>query len=272
LRRPRSGTPGLIAGLIVVIGVAAIWWFGGRSPESDNKTIKQSNHSLIAEVKPQIVTNAETEVVQVNMPETKIEWREEYMKSTEMRLKFGTLLHSRTNDTGMVIERYRLPNGQTWRRMVDPPPIFENRCDQAIMLALGDASGAPIPPVPGLDDADLDEEFKQGFLSPITINDDDKPEVVALKLAVKETRSEIARMIKDGDTRSVGEILQEHIELNNHMAKMHAEALQQIEKVRKAEGEEFAAEYRTKVNESFKEYGIQPLTGGEDNDEKEDDE
>jgi len=223
-------------------------------------------------VAPQIATNAVEEVVQAEKPEPKLEWREEYMKSTEMRLKFGKLLHSRTNDAGMVVERYRLPNGQTWRRMVDPPPIFENRCDQAIMLALSDASGAPIPPVPGLDDADLDEEFKQGFLNPITINDDDKPEVVALKLAVKETRSEIARMIKDGDARSIGEILQDHIELNNHAARMHAEALQQIEKVRKAEGEEFAAEYRKKVNESFKECGIQPLKGGEDNDENEDEE
>ena len=78
-------------------------------------------------------------------------------------------------------------------------------------------------------------------------------------MAVMETRQEIAKMIKNGDTRSVGEILSEHIEINNRTAEMHRDALLQLEVIRRDEGDDFAREYLEKVNEKLNSYGMQEI-------------
>lgn len=259
---------GVIAGMVVVLGAAVAWWMvtDDKGRECTTTRTRNTRPSRIQETKHQVSTNAVRPVTVASKVETKPEWREEYMESTAMRLKFSTLIQARTNEWGMVTERFRLPNGKTWRRVSDPPPLFENRCDQAIAMVLGDETGSYIPTMPGLDNCDLDEEFKRGLVSPIKINDNDSAEVAVLKTVVKEARAEIAKMIKAGDTRSIGEILQEHIDLNNRRTEMWAEVVKQLEKVRKDEGEDFAREYLDKANESLISYGVPPIEGYFDKD------
>jgi hypothetical protein len=197
--------------------------------------------------------------LKTNKLQEPIKWDDSFVTNRDMRIKFSVLASAQTNDSGVVTERYRMPNGKYWLRQIDPPPIFENPSDNAIAMALGDRSGAPIPPYPGINDIDLDEQFAKSLASPIAINDDDKPWVVALKVAVQETRKEIAALIKAGDKRSVGEILLEHIQENNRAANLQGEAWKGYNNILKNDGEEAAAEYLNKVNEHLEKYGVAPI-------------
>lgn len=269
-KKPAKKSPGLTHGLIagaaiVLIGIIALYFV---TSETDENPVEKKGPSKIAEVEPAIAQKL-TPKAEKSAPTEKaekLEWKDEYITDSAMRLKFSTLIQARTNEGGMVTERFRLPNGKTWRRVTDPPPIFPNRCDMAIVRTMSEEAGVPIPPVPGLDDADLDEEFAKSLLEPIVINDDDSPRVAALKLIVKETRAEIARLIKEGDGRSVGEILQDHINLNNHMADMQGDAIRQYDKVKKESGVEVAKEFLVKINENLASYGIDPICIDSDDD------
>ena len=254
----------------VILAVAgACWWLaarGGRGepakPVDVQKHIPHVRKSDVQErvppakkVMPVVKTN---DVQEAPLPP----WNDSFMTNREMKLKYSTLFQATTNEGGLVIERYRLPNGKTWRKMIDPPPLFNNISDQAIAMVVGGAAGAPIPPVPGLDSANLDRAFVESLLTPIEIDPDDPPRIAALKLAVKETREEIKAAIKAGDKRSVGEILSEHISLNNRQAELQAEALRAVDAVRDKDGEEAAAEFLKAVNEHLKSYGAAPITLG----------
>ena len=246
---------------VVAAAVACIVVFMGKDGDV---TVKKSDKkpTKIKTVKPVSVTNAIMTKVATNAEEKLPPWQDKFVVDRKKRMAYSKLIEARTNEAGMVTERFRLPNGQTWRRVTDPPPIFRNPSDCAIAMSLGDGSGAPIPPVPGLNDANLNEEFVKSLLEPIVVDPKDSPRVAALKMAVKSARSEIAQMIKNGDDRTVGQILADHISLNNHQADMQAEAIKQVNQVRREEGDAAADEYLVKVNENLKAYGIAPVGQG----------
>lgn len=110
--------------------------------------------------------------------------------------------------------------------------------------------------------ANLDEEFVKSLEQEIAIDPKDSPRVVALKMTVQSVRNEIAELRKNGDTRSVGQILADHIALNNHRADLQGQALAQVEQVRRESGDEAAAEYLEKVNAILKTYGVEPIGKG----------
>lgn len=261
-RSMKLGTP-LIGLLVVLIAVGAYFALSRKLDSSNDDTKTDSIvSSRIAEVNPEVATNVAPHKPITTLDRKIVEdenWDDSFLTNSEKRLKFSVLIMARTNEEGVVTERFRLPNGQTWRRVTDPPPIFNNRADQAIAMVISNAAGSPMPPVPGLEDADLDQEFAKAFAEPIRIDENDKPNVVAMKMAVMETRQEIAKMIKNGDTRSVGEILSGHIEINNRTAEMHRDALLQLEVIRRDEGDDFAREYLEKVNEKLNSYGMQEI-------------
>ena len=258
------------AAVLAVLGGGVWWWLSARpasGPSQAEQPAKPKAEKpaalpkLAAQPKPApnpVATNS----VPAAMGETLPPWDDSFMKNREMRLKYSTLFQATTNEGGLVIERYRLPNGKTWRKIIEPPPIFSNICDQAIAMVMAGAAGAPIPPVPGLDSANLDAEFLKSLESPILVEPDDPPRVAALKLAVKETRDEIVRLKADGDRRTVGQMLSEHIKANNRNAEIQAEALRAIEEVRRKDGDEMADEYLKAVNENLKSYGVSPVSVG----------
>ena len=170
------------------------------------------------------------------------------------------LIEARTNsNSGVIIERYRTPDGKTHRKVINPPPIFTNPSDQIIALAISARAGQRIPPLPPMRPDQLNQAFVNSLSSPIEIKDDDKPEVAALKLAVSQTRSEIAELIKAGDGRTVAEILQEHVETTNRNADMRAEAASQLRRILESQDPEMAEEYLSRANKLLQEYGINPL-------------
>jgi len=267
-RRMLWGTA-ILAGVALVLGGAWVWLAdhpasGPYQPEQPAKH-KSEKHATLPKpvLHPKPAPNpGATNAAPVAKEESLPPWDDSFMKNREMRLKYSTLFQATTNEGGLVIERYRLPNGKTWRKIIEPPPLFGNICDQAIAMVMSGAAGAPIPPVPGLDNANLDAEFLKSLEVPIRIEPDDPPRVAALKLAVKETRDEIVRLKADGDKRTVGQMLNEHIKATNRNAEMQAEALRAIEEVRRKDGDEMADEYLKAVNENLKSYGVAPVSIG----------
>ena len=261
-----------ISTILVVLSLLAIlggawWWLSARPPKAEppstERPKKMAHPKDVAPTRPQRPSRASASPnvakVSESKPEPPLKWQESFITNSAMRMKFSVLASAQTNDSGVVTERYRLPDGRYWRRQIDPPPIFENMSDNAIAMVLGDRSGAPIPPVPGLDDANLDEAFIQSLSMPIEIGDTDSPGIAALKMAVMEAREEIKQALKSSPGRRVGEILQEHIELTNHQADMTADALKILEKVRQRDGDEAAEEYAERINERLKSFGMPPI-------------
>lgn len=250
-----------LAGVVAVVFLC-FWFLRGSTTKTDtaeeikNTPVKRGSRAVKSVSKGKVVIHKASE-------ENELKWNDNFVTNRELRIKFSVLAEVRTNSSGVITERYRMPNGKYWRRQIDPPPIFSNPSDNAIAMALGDRSGAPIPPYPGLNDIDLDKQFAQSLATPIEIDENDKPWVVALKVAVQETRKEIAALIKAGDTRSVGEILLDHVHENNRTAELHGEAWQGYHKILKEDGEEAANEYLTKVNDHLERYGVAPLKHGE---------
>ena len=261
---PGRGLYLAVAVLCAAVLGGAWWWLAARpagEPSQVGKTAKQRAEKPAAQPKP-IAKPVATNAAPVAKKEPLAPWSDSFMTNREMRLKYSTLFQATTNEGGLVIERYRLPNGKTWRKIIEPPPVFSNICDQAIAMVMAGAAGAPIPPVPGLDSANLDAEFLRSLENPIRIDRDDPPRIAALKLAVKETRDEIVRLKAEGDKRTVGQMLSEHIKANNRNAEMQAEALRAIEEVRRKDGDEMAEEYLKAVNENLKSYGVAPVSTG----------
>lgn len=249
---------GFLAAAIVVVGAVGAWWWVTSGNDAKPKAAKSKPSAKIAEAKP-VRSAAPVSEKKTEEKADDEKWEDAFERIPEKRHKFSKLETVTTSSCGVINERWRMPNGKYWRRQVDPPPLFDNPSDNAIATVLGQRAGTPMPHYPGLDDADLNKEFAKSLLKPIEIGEDDKPWLVALKMSVKEARAEIARMIKEGDPRSVGEILRDHVEENNRQADLTADALKGYNQVLSEDGEEAAAEYLEKVNKALEGYGVAPI-------------
>ena len=76
---------------------------------------------------------------------------------------------------------------------------------------------------------------------------------------MKEARDEIARRIKSGDSRTVGEMLRDHVQENNRVANLQGDALRGYHKVLETDGEAAAAEFLEKMNEALEQFGVAPI-------------
>ena len=248
---------GLIAGAaVVLVALGAVYFFMfGNEPKVEIR--ESTKPRRIKEVALAATNRVEKAVAATNVVEEK--WDDKFIYIPEKRWKFSKLVSVVTADCGIVTERWRMPNGQTWRRQIDPPPLFENASDNAIAYVMSQKAGAPMPPYPGLQDANLNQEFANSLLSPIEIKATDSPHVAALKTAVKQARSDIAQMIREGDTRSVGEILRDYVDENNRQVDLQADALKGYYKARDEGGEEAAAEYLERINKALAGFGVAPI-------------
>lgn len=247
--RSRRMPVGLAALAVVAILILVVVLMPEKNPtpmdSSEIPSVEKKSEPI-----PPPVTSVSKEVVPTNTPTVVVE---------EPKVE-QVLIEARTNsNSGVIIERYRTPDGKTHRKVINPPPIFTNPSDQIIALAMSARAGQRIPPLPPMRPDQLNQAFVNSLSTPIEIKDDDKPEVAALKLAVSQTRSEIAELIKAGDGRTVAEILQEHVETTNRNADMRAEAASQLKRILESRDPELAEEYLSRANKLLQEYGINPL-------------
>ena len=246
--RSRRTPVGLAALAVVVALLLVIVLLPEKSQTQEEPDIQSAGRKAVSVTTP--VPSTPKESIPTNAPAAVVvEPKAEHV-----------LIEARTNsNSGVIIERYRTPDGKTHRKVINPPPIFSNPSDQIIALAMSARAGQRIPPLPPMRPDQLNQAFVNSLSSPIEIQDDDKPEVAALKLAVSQTRSEIAELIKAGDGRTVAEILQEHVETTNRNADMRAEAASQLRRILESRDPELAEEYLSRANKLLQEYGINPL-------------
>ena len=257
-RRLTKNAAILVAVVLVAIG-GGVWWWMRRGEENPTANAQQQevNKPKVEKPKPDrrpIVTNVPP--VKPMVAESNI-----VVQSTKpVRMERGVEVVSetvRTNQSGAVIEKLRLADGQLIEKVYPPKPVFSNPSDQMIALALSYKPGQTMAPFPSLSSS-IEDDFARSLLEPINIDDGDSEEVKALKLAVKETRAYLATEVKNG--RSVRECLNEHREQMEQIADSHQMAVQQIRKLKEEGGDaEEIRQFRQRVNEVFRAKGIPEL-------------
>lgn len=170
-----------------------------------------------------------------------------------------------TNRSGYIIERIRNPDGTTSKRVHSLPPVFRHASDQMIAMVLSVPPGQAIPPMPM--NAFTDEEFKRALEEDIAILDSDSDEIKELKAKVIVARSEIKSLMASG--ASAFQILQEHQNIFNDNAKLHADALIEMKSILASGDREEARKYAIAMNAAFQQMGVQqiPVPGKDDGDE-----
>ena len=245
---------GIVAGLVVVaLAAVCVVVFMGKGEKPVEKVEKKP--TKIKEVtpakasKPVIATVAAEVKPTVNLPPEK---------------QIVEMISSKTNEDGLVVERYRTADGKTHSRQIPPKPMFETCTDQAIAMALiGEASGHSMPPIPVSSNAD--EEFRKSLEKDIVIDDADSDETRRIKLAVKGARENILEMMNNG--MKFAEIIQDHQKEVNDNVSIRNGVIKDVKQFL-AEGDREAAEkYLFKVNIALQQMGIEevsmPLTKDE---------
>lgn len=234
----------IASGVVAVLGCVLLLVFGGGDGAPKAKAEKKAGVIKEAAAVPRAVTG------NVESAESAVAKKEE-----------REVIRATTNKDGVVMQTLRYPDGRTVLKRVPPPPVFANKCDQAIVMALSSRNGGPIPPLPPMSDRDIDKAFQESMLSPISISSEDSERVAALKAMVKSVRTEILEMIKGGDQRSVAQILRDHVRDSNNRLELKVSARQELEKVYVSEGEDFARAFLEKVNAHLEKCGVEPISG-----------
>ena len=168
----------------------------------------------------------------------------------------ATLLSAVTNASGRVIERFRGPDGRTYKvRRWAKPPLFKHATDDILSMLLTQRGGGPIPPIPYSDN--MDQMFLESLKDPIVIDKDAPEEIQERQRIVREARAEVKALMDEG--LSFREIAAEHEGLLNQNAALRAEALRELKKVRDEGDSEGTALFLESINETLDNMGIEPI-------------
>lgn len=245
---------------LTIIGGGAWWWLGRDKARPAPEPKAPKKPSIAKEVMPVNAPKAAEETPKSTAKPAAIEEKKaDETNAVPVEMYNGMQVVGRdvrTNQSGAVIEKLRLSDGQLIESVHPPKPLFSNPSDQLIAMALSAKPGQSMAPMPDL--SSVDSDFAKSFLTPIRIEDDDSEEVKALKLAVKEARAYIAAEVKKG--RTVQECLNEHCRQIEQIADSHQMALLEMRKL-KEEGaaQEEISQFRERVNEVFRAKGIPEL-------------
>ncbi len=255
--------------LAVVLTVGGVWWwYGGRGATAPAEKPAKPKVEKPKAAKPQPVRRpAVTNALPVQSKTAETNATVQVGKNVRMERGVEVVAETvRTNQSGAVIEKLTLADGQVIEKVHPPKPLFSNPSDQMIAMALSFKPGQTMAPLPSL--SSIEDDFARSLLEPINIEDGDSEDVKALKLAVKETRAYLAAEVKNG--RSVSECLNEHREQMEKIADSHQMAVQQLQKL-KAEGvdAEEIRQFRQRVNEVFRAKGIPELPEQSNKEKKE---
>lgn len=161
---------------------------------------------------------------------------------------------SEDSDTQMVPVNDEFPTNTVSKEPL-PPPAYKSNSDELIAMAISVPPDAEIPPLPF--DATAEIQFKQSLDKPIEILDTDTEDVVTMKKAVMETRSQIAELFKQGMT--LKEIITEHRELFNANVKVRNECIAELNEIFESGDIQGARKYMTTINFALQQMGIEEI-------------
>ncbi len=161
-----------------------------------------------------------------------------------------------TNADGAVIERFKTADGKIRSKQSAPRPIFDNPSDQIIALAVsGAATGAEMPPIPLLEDAD--GAFAKSLETEIEIKESDSEDINELKKNVIAVREEIRQLLSEG--HSFADIIKDHRELVNKGVAIKEEASRLAKELLDEGDREAAAEFLIRANETLRDMGVDEI-------------
>ena len=220
------------------------WWIHGRTGDEESvrpKIERSAQTHLVPSPRNQAAMKPVPAHVATNTPPKANANGKEIVSSSV-----------RTNANGTVIERIVLADGTKKTKVMPPPPIFDNACDQVISLAINVKPGEAMPPLPDL--KGIDDDFAKSFLSPIKIKEEDPESVKELKRRVIETKKYLLEQVKNG--KSVMEALLAHQAEMGRIEESRLLAIREMQRLGTEEGLEMAQAFARKVNEDFKGRGI----------------
>lgn len=267
-QRRLTGNAAILTAVVIAAIAVGVWWFSARSASGPYQAPAKPKVEKPKAAKPQPVRRpAVTNALPVQSKTAETNATVQVGKNVRMERGVEVVAETvRTNQSGAVIEKLTLADGQVIEKVLPPKPLFSNPSDQMIAMALSFKPGQTMAPLPSL--SSIEDDFARSLLEPINIEDGDSEEVKALKLAVKETQAYLAAEVKSG--RSVSECLNEHREQMEKIADSHQMAVQQLQKL-KAEGvdAEEIRQFRQRVNEVFRAKGIPELPEPSNKEKKE---
>ena len=247
-RKPRNGEDSVShKGAAYVLSVAFVlltggglwWWFGDGRGEP---TLPSEKHVVTAPTKKPSAKPVPAVQVATPPPANVTPKQAKAIASTTVK----------TNANGTVVEKLVLADGTKKTRVIPPPPVFDNACDQVIALAISTKPGEAMPPLPDLNG--IDEDFARSLLSPIKISDDDPDDIKELKKNVIEVKKQLVEEVKNG--KSVMTALLEHQAEMARLEESRLLAIREMQRLSAEDGLEMAQEFAKRVNEDFKEKGI----------------
>lgn len=252
---------GLIAGVLVVAAAVGAWYFLTRGTGNGERRTENvpKKTAKIAEVKPEQkkpttsnkpATNAApSKTAKPVLPILgKTPTGEEYVAMT-----------AKTNEDGVVTERYQLPDG-SWKRVVQlqrkETMVFDNDFDLALSLIATTPMDQELPPMPEMGE-DLEAVFKKAIESPIIIKETDSDRVKEMKRGAQQIRLEIADLLAEG--YSIKQILNEHNGLRQQNIEIRREFQTELNNIYRSGDIEGAQKYLETMNKALDEKGILPL-------------
>ncbi len=261
--KARSNLLGVLGvlGVLAILALAIAWfWHGGRGapaepvkppatdrPKAADRPEARPSRPRDAKLPP--TTTAKPAAAPATATNAAAAVKTQAEKPAEV------VISAQTNKSGYVIERVRNPDGTIGKRIHSPPPLFKHQSDQMIAIMLSASPGQAIPPMP--DNAFTDEEFMRSLEEPIKILDTDRPEVKDMKAKVIVAREDIRAMMKKG--YSALQVLQEHRDLFNDNAKLHSDALMELNSILESGDREGARKYAVAMNAAFQQMGVPEL-------------
>lgn len=147
-----------------------------------------------------------------------------------------------------------------------PRRIFKHGTDQLIWLAVFASNGASIPPLPHMTKTDTDR-FIESLGTPIEIDPDEPEHIQQMKKAVDEVRRDVAELLAKNPGEELMTVLNNHREEFNGRLNLHADAQKEYNRFLEEGDAEGAEEYRLQANELLAEYGAEPIEAETDDEE-----
>lgn len=265
--KPRKAAPGgnpavlkgIVAGVVVVAVAIGAFLFLTKNKSSAPQEAKPRKPAKISLATPTPAKPAQQTAI-TNTAKTleqkkpllpilgKTPTGEEYVAMT-----------AKTNEDGVVTERYQLPDG-SWKRVVQlqrkETMVFDNDFDLALSLIATTPMDQELPPMPDMGD-DLEAVFKKAIESPIIIKDTDSDRVKAMKKGAQQVRLEIADLLAEG--YSIKQILNEHNGLRQQNIEVRREFQTELNELYRSGDIEGARQYLETMNKALDEKGILPL-------------